>query len=226
MRLLNVMGLGMREASLHRLETDGMYAMMLRRAYARGLHVILNTDPLQVYPAAGALASMLRMYSWWDEVVYPSLYQDEDATMMWANTSHLNFVVPEHSRILIPQGRDLSRLIACMQYLEQTFPRAIIGMPAWMERVVAGGRAKLAEQLRFTGTRIHLFGIDSNVKGEIRSMLNRARSLTTAVPWSYAQSGMNLWHQRPAAFDDTRRAPEPLVKDNIRMLLRWANGSH
>lgn len=106
-----------------------------------------------------------------DMIVLPDVLLDAEATMA-ACKEHADLIdiIPPSRRLFIPQGKDLSEWISCLDWGIKNIRFGTVGVPKHLERF-DGARQKAVEAIVQRGAfRIHMFGIYGNARNEIRSL--------------------------------------------------------
>jgi len=126
-----------------------------------------------------------------DEVVLPDVLRDSSGTLSRSTASSILWAIPHTKRVIVPQGRNWSEWIACLENLLSRCNPATIGVAKWLEEL-PGGRKKALEiiyQRRYHHRcRIHLLGAARDFMTEMRELnFPFVRSMDTALPLAHAQ---------------------------------------
>lgn len=184
--------------------------------FVLGQELIRNKEYRQYYAALGRLghfiivdngaaegetpnfAEVVRMATYINaaEIIMPDVLGDGDATVE-ALTEEVLSMVPSRQRMIVPQGKTLEGVFACLEAQLRISKYCVesLGIPKHLEYHIEGGRARVLEVLRqeypslVKMLHIHLLGIWEDPFVEMAAAAAQApvRGIDSGIPIAYAQ---------------------------------------
>jgi hypothetical protein len=162
-----------------------------------------------------------------DEIILPDVLYDSETTIMMSTQKDLLKAIPEHKRMVVPQGANWDEWRHCLTELHRRCRPATIGIPKWQQRL-PDGRAYAIDLIKghreWSRCNVHLLGLARPPAIEF-AQLNypTVRSVDTALPIALAQHQRTLGPGRErVSFDWDAPYDTRIAERNIGDLLRMA----